>query len=725
MSYFPKYHGCHGFHSKCLLVTLYLIGLFFFLTPQASANNLLTNSAFENGITDWDVAGPNWEAQNAVVYSGAISVKNTIGTIPSQDYFASLSQTKTLSAGQTVYVTLRTKTNINVSSLAVAGVLIEFYNASDVLLSKKQDEIGGLTDWRSLYVSATAPAATAKIKFHAFVYAPQSDAPAIGGLVYFDEAVLSTDAIAPPPAQTTLFNTGFENGLNDWNLIYSPAFVVDNQTPQQGNYSVKNTIASSPGQDFFSSAYQDLAYQGGMVYASAYAKTNMNPASSATAGFLLEFYNQFNPTPGTRIDFSQQTLVGMNDWMRLLINGVTPPAGTVMIRVHEFTYTVQNDSASVGGTADFDQIVFSYQPLPINNYRTNILNSGFENGLSEWSEIYGFPGTVVATPHSGVYSGKKSVGQIEGQDYYSQVYQDIYYNTNGDAFPPGIPVYASGHAKAMMNPITKSKAGLQLEFINAQGQVIEDGQGDPIVVNDTIGGQTNWRYLYVTRLTPAGTAKVRVSGFTFAREQDSPLLGDSFFDDFQFSLTALTVPAAQTVLLNGNFENGLNDWDELTSPGEVTTNPVHGGNYAAWFEVDNSVLTQDYFGSASQEIKVSAGYRVNAGLWAKTNINPLASGTVVGLSIAFFDNNNQQIGLEVVDTAGGIQDWAYLVAAATAPSGTVKVKLTSFLFGSVEDGPDAVGARAYFDDAILSISSGGGACSPKLRFKRNSCPPAY
>ena len=287
MSYFPERQSGNGFKQKCTALTLCLIGLFFFLAPNALANNLLTNPNFENGIADWTVAGPNWDAQNAVVYSGTISAKNTIGTIPGQDYFASLSQTKTLSAGQTVYVTLRAKTNISPRSSAVAGILVEFYNASDVLLSQKQDEIGGLTEWRQLYASVTAPAATAKIKLHAFVYAPQSDAQAINGVVYFDEAVLSTDPISAPPAQTTLFNAGFENGRNDWNLIYSPAFVVDNQTPQQGSYSIKNTIASSPGQDFFSSANQDLAYQGGTVYVSAYAKTNMNPASSATAGGLI------------------------------------------------------------------------------------------------------------------------------------------------------------------------------------------------------------------------------------------------------------------------------------------------------------------------------------------------------------------------------------------------------------------------------------------------------
>lgn len=716
--------------NKLLKYMTLLTGLFFLvpaltfadvsmISDQTLVNNLLDNPNFENGINSWDSAGPNWTTQAAVTHEGTIAVKNTISALVGQDYFASLSQTKSLSAGQNIYATVYAKSNIDVRSSAVAGLLVEFLKSDGTLISKKQDQIGGLTDWRQLYVTATAPANTAQVRLHVFVYAAQNDATSVDGVAYFDQAVLSTDFIAAPAAKTALINNGFENGLNDWTLLYSPSFSVEQGGANEGSYSARNVIQSIVGQDFFSSAYQDLQYLGGPVYASAYVKTNMNPASSAVAGFLLEFYNG----GGTKLGSSQQTVVGTNNWTRLLINGVTPPVGTTTIRVHAFTFAVKNDSATIGATANFDNIVFSYQPLPVGNFRTTVLNSGFENGLNNWSEIYGFPSTISAVPYTGSYSAKKTIGQIEGKDYYSQIYQDVYYNTNGDPFPTGMPVYAVAYAKTSMNPVTKSKAGLQLEFIDSLGDVIKDINNNPIVSNDSVGGQNDWRYLYVTKTTPPTTAKVRVSGFEFAREADSALAGDGYYDDFQFSLSPLAVPVELTNLRNANFENGLNDWQELYSPGEVSTNPIHLGNYAARFQVDNTVLTKDYYGAASQDIKTKAGDTISAKLWVKTDISPLAPGTVAGLSVIFLNTSGQQVGSEISSHTGGQQDWVQLFVNASAPTGAVKVRFSAFLFAPKANGAQALGAKAYFDDASLGIAGYYNPCSSKIyRLKHpNEC----
>src|SRR3989338_1033037 len=262
------------------------IGLFLFVAGEVFANNLLSNPGFEGGIvTGWTQAGPGWAPQSTVVHTGTVAAKNTIETVSGQDYFASLSQDLTLPVGQTIYATLQTKTDINPGSSATAGLLIEFYNGT-TLISKKQDEIGGLTDWRQLYVSATVPIGTTQIKFHAFVFATQVEsAPggiALGGKAYFDEAVLSTDPIAAPAPQTTLRSAGFENGLHDWNLLFSPggSLSADDQVKFDGNLSAKNTIGHSTSQSVFASAYQDLQYLGGPIYASAYVKTNINPGAA-------------------------------------------------------------------------------------------------------------------------------------------------------------------------------------------------------------------------------------------------------------------------------------------------------------------------------------------------------------------------------------------------------------------------------------------------------------
>ena len=679
-----------------------VLGMLFFTAPASPvlANNLLTNENFENGLSNWTVAGPNWEAQSAVVRQGVISVKNTVGIIPGQDYFASLSQIINLTAGQAIYVTAQAKTDIDPRSSAVAGVMVEFLNAANGLVSKKQTQIGGLADWRQLYLSATAPVGTAKVKYHVFVFADDVDALAIGGKAYFDEAVLSTDPIAAPLQPTTLSNPGFENGLNDWNLIYSPSLSVDNVEKFEGNLSAKNTIATNLGFDFFSSASQDLDYVSGPVYASAQVKSNMNAASSARVGLLLEFYDRFNPSlPAHKKGEAKEELSGINDWTRLVINGATPPVGTEMIRVHVYAFALNGDASAHGATANFDDVIFSYSPLPP-VFRTNLLNSNFENGLNSWSELFGFPATVSTTAHLGSFSAKKTIGQIQSQDYYSQIYQDIYYNASGDPFPDNTPVYATAYVKTAMSPLTKSKAGLQFEFIDSLGNPIEDVEGNPIVVNDAVGGNTEWRYLYVNRTTPPGTAKIRVGGFEFAREVDASLAGDAFYDDFQFSLTPLIAPNI-TNLINGGFENGLNDWDELNSPGEVSTTIVHSGNHAARFTVDNAVLTGDYFGSVSQDIPVNAGRGVSLSGWVRTDINPLAEATSGGLSIAFLDINGHQVGTEVVDSVSGLQDWAQIAIGAAVPSNAVKARVTCFLFASQLDGADAISSKAYFDDVIF------------------------
>lgn len=690
-----------------------------FMSSSVWANNLLSDAGFENGLNNWNIGGPNWSAQSNVVYSGSISAKNTIGQLVGQDYFSAISQEVPLSSGTTIYSTAYVKTNIDVRSSAVAGVLIQFLNGSgNVIGSTYQDEVGGNTNWRNLYVSAVSPSGTAKVRVNLFVYATQAETTPPGGIAldgenYFDNIVLSTDPISPPPVQTTLINAGLENGLHDWNLIYSPAFVVEQGMASQGNYSVKNTILTTAGQDFFSSASQDLQYLGGKLYGTAQMKTTANPTSSAVAGLLFEYYNNFNPAPGSRIGYNEATLRGNNsNWTRVIINGVTPPTGTVMIRVHIFSYAAQNDSNAVGAIARFDDIVFTYSPIDPVDYRVDILNEGFENALQDWSDQYGFPAVVSSTAHSGLFSAKKTIDVLNPpRDYYSQLYQDIYFNSAGNLYPTNTNVYATAYLKTVMNPITKSVGGLQLEFINPQGEVIVDGDNNPIVVNDTIGGNTDWRYLYVEGKTPANTSRVRVSGIEFARKAEASLGGSAYYDDFNFSLVPLVTPPEQSSLLNSNFENGLNDWDENNKPGEVSSSVKFNGNYSAYFQIDEDVyLGLNYFGTASQEIGVVKDQTVEASVMVKTDLDPLFN-PAAGIELVFLDSDGDQLGSSVSETIRGINDWTKLEVSKVAPVGSDKVRITLFLFSLPEDG--IPGNRAYFDNVTLvkkNPYTGGGGC---------------
>ena len=173
-----------------------------FASP-ATANNLLGNPGFENGISDWTLDGPNWEIQSDVVFpqGGSIAAKNTVTDID-QDYFASLSQSVALGSGVSIDASLQVKTNIDVRAFARAGLLVQFIDSGDNVIDSIQDEVGGQTDWREMFVQATTPSGTVRVVYIAFLFAPANEATgsgiALGGEAYFDQAVLSTDPLTGP-----------------------------------------------------------------------------------------------------------------------------------------------------------------------------------------------------------------------------------------------------------------------------------------------------------------------------------------------------------------------------------------------------------------------------------------------------------------------------------------------------------------------------------------------
>ena len=689
-------------------IVLLCIGLLVFCTPQALAANLLSNPDFENGvISGWTNGGPNWVAENIIVYNGNYAAKNTIGSLPNQSYFSRIYQDISASAGQTFYATLQVKTDINIKATATAGLLVEFLNSNSQVIESKSDIIGGLTDWRYLYVAVQAPSGTVKVRYSCFVFAPQDETGPGGvardGKAYYDEAVLDTNYIPPPPDQKEMINAGFENGLNDWLVVYLDSFDIDDAIYYEGLVSAKNTIGLITGQDFFSGAYQDIVYDPGMgtqVYGSAQVTTAINPSSTGIAGFKLEFYDSLNVLIGS----SEKSLNGYNPWTRLVLDGsgsgITPPVGTVTIRVLVFTYAIQGDTQAVGGTANFDDVIFSYDPLPP-NYRTSILNADFENGLSSWSNLYGFPAEITSTVvHGGLLAAKKTVEVVADQDYYSQLLQDIYFDNQATPYPTNTPVYATAYGKTDMNPETKSQIGLQMEFIDSQGKVIEDAQGKPIVYTDVIGGQTDWRQLYINAETPAGTVRTRVSGFVFAREAEAPVGGVGYYDDFDFDLGTFNPPLISE-LRNPGFENGLNDWTEEFWPGEVDPIIKFSGQYSASFEITQPSPTENYFGVASQIVDIDGAGMVTAKGMVKTEISPgsLAAG---GLYVAFLDEDNVQIGPIYSKYISGITDWTQLKVRKRSPKNTKKVKFVFFLYGLA--GSTQTGDKAYFDDGFLKFN---------------------
>lgn len=694
---------------KKLLLTVFSVILISFATP-ASANQLLTNGNFENGFPGgWTLTGPAWQSVGAPdAHEGAASAKNTIVDL-GIDHFANFSQTLALGDNTDVWATVFAKSQINPQAFARVILQVDFLNNANLVLGTKKTETGGMTNWKQLYLTAKSPVGTTKVRYNLIVFAPASEVSdpnglAFGGSGLFDLAVLSTDPIAPPLPQTALNNTGFENGFVDWQL-FPPGLSVDNQAFYQGVLSAKSEVGTIPGNDWFSGAYQDLVYQGGPVFASARFKTNLT--GNAIAGIKLEFYN----AAGSQLfPFSQQTLQGVNNWKRLVINGsgsgVTPPAGTAIIRVLVFTYTAQGDTAAIGGVANFDDVVFSYSPLPP-EFSTDITNGGFENSFNGWTNLFGVPAELSTSAHSGSFAAKKNIQFFSGQDYFSQLYWDVYADAAGTTYPTGTFVNASAYVLSSYSPVTKNKGGLQMEFINNLGNVI----GQSITHLD--GGQSGYGYRQVQGATPAGTKRVRVSLVDFSREQDSTIPGFILGDDVVFSYNQLPKVALPNALVNPGFENGINGdgthegWVEENKPGEVEANPtfVHSGNYSARYQVDaqTNPSGSNYFGSAHQDVSVNPGQKVTASVWAKIIAN-VATPTAATMTLAFYDNNDQQIGPSYADAIFGNTDWTQLkIANKTAPAGTKYARITCSLFADKNNAQ--IGNRAWFDDGVVIVRS--------------------
>ncbi|MDO8580291.1 MAG: hypothetical protein Q7S13_02305 [Candidatus Omnitrophota bacterium] len=695
--------GGAGYFDSAVLSTDFI--------PPPSVTSL-SNDGFENGFSTWTVEGPNWTAQNSIVFEGNLSAKNVISDLGTQTYFSNIKQEINASPGQTWYATLRAKTNINPLSSAVAGLDIEFLNGGTVIGTAVQDRIGGNTDWTQLYVKVTAPAATTKVRFKPIVFATEADSqgpsgPAFGGIAYFDKAVLTTSVINPPSTPIALVNTGFENGLNDWTTPFFPV-VADNTDVFAGTLSAKTTIANTPTEDFFSQAYQDMAYLGGTVYASAQVKTNLPAASTAVGAIKIECFNIPNPiatTPNTCAN--QQNATVTNGWKKV-VTSVVPPGGTQVIRVSVLAFAAKTDVFNSNGKiVHFDDVVFSYDPIPGATINTDLINPGFESGLANWNDLFGFPAVAdTSTFFSGGVAAKKTIGvAVVGQDYFSQVYQDVYFNAAGVNFPTNTQIWATAQVKTAINPVTLSVGGLLMEFINASGDVIVGAS-----VADTIGGNTDWRKLFVTGNTPAGTQRVRLSGIQYALASEASLGGDTYYDDFVYSVTPLDPVVLNKKLQNTGFENGLTDWDIENQPGTVSNAIKFTGSLAAQFTINNAIINPgiNYFGSATQTLDISQngililGPRVvNAKMKAKTQINPTTLANAA-FRVDFFDENDDFIIGYVSNPIGGNTDWTDLTLEnVDVPNNAETLKFTCFLFGPQDN--SQIGDKAWFDDASLTI----------------------
>jgi len=515
-------------------VCLFTIGFFLFallINSEVFANNLLGNPGFENGLNTWTIGGPNWQDETSVVYAGSHSAKNTIGTIPGNDYFASLSQEVSISAGQEVFATAQVKTNINPASPSVAGIKIEFLNGSGIVIGAYQDEIGGVENWRQLYVRGTAPVNTVEVRYLVFVYAAQGDTVSIGGLTYFDEAVLSTDYIQPPTSG--LENLGFENGLHGWTQV-GPNWTTETQVVYEGNYSARNTIGTIPGNDYFASISQTIdCSEDDYFYATLQVKTDINPLSSAVAGVIVEFLDGNGiPIAGLQV---QDQIGGSTEWRQLYVSARST-AGVAQVRLTPFVWADEQDSLAIGGHVYFDNAVLTtnyIEPPDI----FSLLNPKFENGLHDWNLM----GPNWESQNSEVYSGdiaaKNTIGVIPNNDYFASISQ----TKNLSA---GQKVRAGAKVKTDFHPDSSSAAGIVLEFIDSSEQLVVRRVEHDFSENRDA---TEWYQVFLEETAPPLADQVKFSIYVFANELDPWAIGGlAYFDD-----AALVIQSSGAVKTEG------------------------------------------------------------------------------------------------------------------------------------------------------------------------------
>lgn len=326
-----------------------------------------------------------------------------------------------------------------------------------------------------------------------------------------------------------------------------------------------------------------------------------------------------------------------------------------------------------------------------------IINPGFEDGLNDWSDLFGFPSDIDAIQHrGGAYSASKEVALLSNIDpYWSQLYQEV-------AYAPGERLYARAYIKTAFSPEATARAGLMVQFMDNADNVLGAS-----LSSATVGGQVGWRLAEVaSNAAPAGTTKARASLYLWAAAGDtiSYLNGRVYFDDVLLDKIN-KVPAMQKTLLNRAFENGLNDWLELYGAPAILQvlskgGVVYSGGYAVSKKVA-AVTQQDYWSQLYQDVACQAGQEVTASLTVKTTFNIIAKAQA-GLQLEFFNSTGQKLA-SVVKKIGSQKAWRKLaITVLSAPAGTYKVRMSAFVYAPKGDQPSLSGA-AFFDLAALSI----------------------
>lgn len=407
---------------KMYLIATCALVFFFVGASQSLAGNLLSNPGFENDLHSWIQSGAGWQSQSQVVYAGQNAAQHTMPNLTEVGYYGFLAQAFDANVGQMYYATLYAKSDYSPIAQAAVGLQVAFLDSQNQILTFYQDIVGGQTDWKQLYVTATAPTGTAKVAFYAFAFGMYGDGASSGGQSYFDEAVLSLEYIAPPPEDFELDNPIFENGLHGWG-IEGGNWQAQTHHVFIGNYAAQNTITmdlSAEEDSYYAALKQEFStQQGDPVHATAWVKTDFNNNSSAVVGLKISVLDQ----DGTEISFLQDTVTGTSDWRQLKVSLIAPE-GAAKIHYIVFVWANEGDSLADGGTAHIDNAYLDF--IYINHL-----------GMTGGEDV--FPQEVAENSYyTGAASARTTIlyllGQSPSQD---EIYSTYHWSGSGNDMLPG------------------------------------------------------------------------------------------------------------------------------------------------------------------------------------------------------------------------------------------------------------------------------------------------
>ncbi len=318
-----------------------------------------------------------------------------------------------------------------------------------------------------------------------------------------------------------LENPGFDLGnLESWTELFGN---TDIATPGQGgtSWSATMLVQTVTGQDYWSQLIQEeeSVNAGDPVYASAYLKTTFAPIATAKAGIMIQFLDVNGNIIGAAINSAQ--IGGTTDWRYVDLVSTAAPANTDKVRLSVFLWAAQDDQASLTGQMYVDTLDLVKEVRPLKGPKI-LLNKGFENGLHDWIDLYGFPASLSTDiVRTGTYAAAKQVGVVPGQDYWSQLHQTI----TAPLFVSANPKF-TGYIKTVFVAGSQASAGLLVEFLDVNG--IKIGER----ASAGVSGQTDWVSRSVDlKPTPTGTKAYRLSITVWAPAGDPSGDGTAYYDD--------------------------------------------------------------------------------------------------------------------------------------------------------------------------------------------------